>query len=157
MPDARMEQPRQRHAVSPHLEVTSAASHGHVYAPAMTANAGPYSTNAMGPAGLGLGPSAGHPPDLRLAVPVTTAAANQTTSWHQPSAHYSSDPSATGREPWAFPASYMSAAPATGMPGSAQSYQSYRMPPMNPQAMSADNRPMSLHAYDVHGQPTTTS
>ena len=142
----------QRHIASPHSTASSAASHGHVYAPAMTANAGPYSTNAMGPTGLGIGPSAGPPPDLRLSVPVTTAA-NQATSWHQPSTHYSSDFSAGG--PW-FPAdSYVNASPATG---SAQSYQSYqRMPPMNAHPMSADGRLMPLHEYDSRGQPTSTS
>lgn len=173
VPDARMEQThhqhQRHHVASPHSTVSSAPSHhGHVYAPTMPAT---YSTNAMGPTaagiGLGLGPSAGHPPpDLRLTVPVTTAA-NQTTSWHQPSAHYSSDLSATGgRGSWAFPttADYMGqqqVSPVTGMPGSAQGYhqqQSYpRMPPMSAQPMSADGRLMPLHDYDGQGQPTSSS
>lgn len=127
--------------------------------------------NAMGPAGLGIGPSAGPPlpqQDLRLSVPVTTAPANQSTSWHQPAAHYSTDHlSATGRGAW-FPAdNYMNASPggvATGMPGQPQSYQPHhqqssqaayqqqRMPAMN--AHSMDMPPQ----FDGHqGQPTSSS
>lgn len=139
---------QQRHVASPHSTASSAASHGHVYAP------GPYSTAAMGPGGLGIGPSAGPSADPRLAVPVTTAA-NQTTSWHQPSAHYSNDLSSSGR--WYGATDYLHAAPATGMPGSG-AYQSYqRFPPMTSQSMAADVRLMPLHEYDSPGQPTSTS
>lgn len=163
VPDARIDQQQQRHIASPHSAASSsAASHGHAYAPVM--GGASYPPNAMGPgaAGLGIGPSAGPPPpppDLRLTVPATT----QATSWHQPSAHYSSDLSASAHRAAWFPTDYMSAAaasPAAGMPGSAQSYQSYaRMPaPMSAQSMPAgDSRLMPLHDYDGPGQPTSSS
>lgn len=129
--------------------------------------------NAMG-LGIGGGPSA----DLRLAVPggqgvPVTTAPNQTTGWHQPSAHYSSDLSAgAGRGgSWAFPstADYMGAgsSPATGMPGAyhQQAYPPQRLPQMS--SMSAgDNRLMPLQGYDGSGgggggggggQPTSRS
>ena len=167
-----------------HPASSAAASHGpYAYAPAMTGHHSYHTTSsAIGPgaAGLGIGPgpSAGHPPpDLRLSVPVTTM--GQTTSWHQPSAHYSSDLSATSAggaraTSWSFPAvDYMgaAAAPATGMPGQSgvggggaghypQAYS--RMPPMMPAAGAADGRLMpSLHEYEGqhqhHGQPTSSS
>jgi len=144
VPDSRVQQQYPKRPIaSPHSASGAVASHAHAYA----SSPGPYTTNAMGSAGIGLGPSAG-PPDLRLAVPVTTS---QTTSWHQPSAHYSHD---LVRGSWDYSGGYMSASPATGMPGSAQaySYHQQRIPPMSGHAMASDSRTMHLHNYDDQSQ-----
>jgi hypothetical protein len=93
-----------RQMVSP--LATTAPSHA--YASAMT-------TQAYAGGSAGFGPSAG-PPDLRLTVPGAGG--------YQPASHYSSsDLSATssaGRgNSWDF-GTYISASPATGLPGSVQ-------------------------------------
>ncbi|KAK4506027.1 hypothetical protein PRZ48_003992 [Zasmidium cellare] len=148
--DANLEQ---RPAASPRSTSSSAASHGHAYAPpAMPHNV--YSPHAAGAQGLGVGPPAG-PADLRLAVP--TSAGAQTTSWHQPAAHYSSDLAAGGRG-WDF-GGYLSAAPATGLPGTAHSYPyQQRIPSLTgPAAMPSEARFVPLHDYESQSQPTSTS
>jgi len=175
--DAGVEQQQQRPLASPRSPSSSATSHAaHAYPTAVM------TTNTYSPAhiaaphhatGLGIGPSAGPPADLRLAVP--GAAASQTTSmtsWHQPSAHYSSDLSSasTLRTPssaWDYGGSYMSStSPATGLPGSVQAYnyhlpssQTMRFPSLTgPGGMrTTEHRFVPLHDYEGHGQPTTTS
>jgi hypothetical protein len=97
-----------RQMVSP--LATTAPSHA--YASAMT-------TQAYAGGSAGFGPSAG-PPDLRLSVPGAGG--------YQPASHYSSSDlsaasSAGGRgNSWDF-GTYISASPATGLPGSAQATQ----------------------------------
>ncbi|KAK5138583.1 hypothetical protein LTR08_000171 [Meristemomyces frigidus] len=162
--DAGIEQQQQaRPGASPQSTTSSATSHGHAahaYPPAMTTNA--YSPHVAAPSGLGIGPSAG-PPDLRLAVPFP--AASQTTSWHQPSAHYAHDLSSTLRTPsttWDFGGSYMSSSPATGLPSSAQAYQyqatQMRFPSLTSQtAPPLEHRFVPLQDYEDHSQPTTTA
>ncbi|CAK4033931.1 Hypothetical predicted protein [Lecanosticta acicola] len=147
-----------RPAASPRSTSSSATSHGHAYA-AQSMQASMYPPHAVGVAGLGIGPSAGHPsshPDLRLAVP--TSAGAQTTSWHQPSSHYTSD-MAAGRG-WDFGGGYMGASPAaTGLPGTAPAYPyQQRIPSLTgPAAMPAEARFVPLHDYEGQGQPTSTS
>lgn len=141
----------QRTIASPHSTSSSTASHGHAYAPAHMQHSA-YPPHAAGAAGLG--PSAG-PPDLRIAVP--TSAGAQTTSWHQPAAHYTSD-LAGGGGTWDF-RTYMGASPATGLPGSAQSYpyQQRISSLTGPGAMQEHTRFASMHEYDSHSQPTTSA
>ncbi|KXT08765.1 hypothetical protein AC579_4930 [Pseudocercospora musae] len=144
----------QRAAASPRSASSSAASHSHVYAPPPMPN--PYSPHAAMQSGLGIGSSAAYS-DPRLAVP--TSAGAQTTSWHQPSAHYSTDLSGT-RQDWSFGVGqYLSASPATGLPGTAQSYPyQQRIPSLTgPAAMPAEARFVPLHDYETHSQPTSTS
>jgi hypothetical protein len=143
--DVGIEQPQTRPIASPLSTSSSATSHGNAFAPNIAANV--YSTQAMGPTGLGIGTPAG-PPDLRLAVPVT--ATSQATSWHQPSANYTSDLSATGRGSWDFPGTYLTASPATGMPTSAQSYQYATAQSCPPQA-----RFVPLQGYETHNHQTS--
>jgi hypothetical protein len=143
--DVGIEQPQTRPIASPLSTSSSATSHGNAFAPNIIANV--YSTQAMGPTGLGIGTPAG-PPDLRLAVPVT--ATSQATSWHQPSANYTSDLSATGRGSWDFPGTYLTASPATGMPTSAQSYQYATAQSCPPQA-----RFVPLQGYETHNHQTS--
>lgn len=71
-----MEQPQQqRPAASPRSTSSAATSHGHAYATGMTSQS--YAPHTAGSAGMGLGPSAGPPADLRLG--------GQTpASWQQP-------------------------------------------------------------------------
>ncbi|KAK5121595.1 hypothetical protein LTR85_004767 [Meristemomyces frigidus] len=171
--DAGVEQQyQQRPGASPRSTSSSVASHGHAahaYASVMTTNA--YSPHVAAPAGLGLGPSQGTPADLRLAVPAVSAA-GQTTSWHQPSAHYSHDLSSTTntllRTPstsWEYGGGYMSSSPATGLPTTAQAYQyqpaqhhQLPFPSLTSQtAMATGNRFVSLQAYEDQSQPTSTA
>jgi hypothetical protein len=125
-----------RAVASPRSTSSSAGSHGHAYAPAMVTSATAYSpihggaVSAGGTTGLGIGPSAGAPPDLRLtSVPsVPGPGHQQTTSWHQPQGTYSSDLSATGsmaanRASWDFNSSYLGSSPATGLPSSVHAFQ----------------------------------
>ena len=149
-----IEQPQARPVASPMSTSSSATSHGNAYAASMTANA--YASSTMGAAGLGIGPAAG-PQDLRLTVPVS--AANQTTSWHQPSAIYSTDLSASGRGSWNFPGPYMTASPATGMPSSVPSYQySDRVPSLTSQAiMPTQARFVPLQDYEVQSHQTSSA
>ncbi|EGP84082.1 uncharacterized protein MYCGRDRAFT_96263 [Zymoseptoria tritici IPO323] len=104
--------------------------------------------------GLGLGPSAGPPGDLRISLP-TSAGAAQATSWHQPAAHYATDMSAAtgGGRSWDF-GGYIGASPATGLPGTMQSYPYHqRVPPLTgPGAMPEHAKFVPLHDY----QPTTS-
>lgn len=138
----------QRIAASPRSTTNSAPPNA--YAP--VSNLAVYTANASGSAGLGLSVSAG-PPDLRLTVPGTGTA--QTTSWHQPSAHYSSDPSATGRASWDF-GQYFDASPATGLPGSAQSlHYQQRMPSISQPASMAETKFVPLQDYQDYGQRTS--
>ncbi|KAK5175575.1 uncharacterized protein LTR77_000714 [Saxophila tyrrhenica] len=152
-----LEHPHSRPIASPHSTSSSATSHGNAYAANMATSA--YALPAMGPTGLGIGPSAGPPSDLRLTVP--TSATHETTSWHQPSAHYSSDLSAT-RGSWDYPHTYLSASPATGLPSSAQSYQfANRIPSLSAHPGIADTaRFVPLQQYEDHqqqqGHPTPT-
>ena len=142
----------QRPAASPR-SASSSASHSHVYAqPQMQHTV--YSPHGMPhgamPAGLGIGPSPGHP-DPRLSVP--TSAGAQTTSWHQPSAHYGSD---LGYSTFS---GYL-ASPATGLPGTAQQSYNYqqRIPSLTgPTAMPAEARFVPLQDYEGQGQPTSTA
>lgn len=136
----------QRTAVSPRSTSSSTASHGHAYAPPHMQHSA-YPPHSAGAAGLGAGPSA----DLRIAVP--TSAGAQTTSWHQPTAHYASDPATGGT--WDF-RTYIGAAPATGLPGSAQSYpyQQRISSLTGPGAMPEHTR---YSSYDGHGHPTTNA
>lgn len=136
----------QRPAVSPHSQSSSTASHGHAYAPVHMQHSA-YPPHAAGAAGLGAGPSA----DLRIAVP--TSAGAQTTSWHQPAAHYASDLATGGT--WDF-RTYMGASPATGLPGSAQSYpyQQRISSLTGPGAMSEHTR---YSDYDGQSHPTTNA
>ena len=139
----------QRAAASPRSTSSSAASHGHAYAPpAMPHNV--YSPHGAGAQGLGVGP----PSDLRLSVP--TSAGAQTTSWHQPAAHYNSDLAGGGRG-WDF-GGYLTA-PATGLPGTAHSYPyQQRIPSLTgPAAMPSEARFVPLHDYESQSQPTSTS
>lgn len=147
------QQQQQRSIISPRSSSSSATSHGHAYAPPphMSAN-NMYGSHAAGLA-LGLGPAAGHP-DLRLSVP--TSAGAQATSWHQPSPHYSSELAAAGRT-WDF-GGYVGASPATGLPGSAQSYgYAQRVSSLTgAAAMPSETRFVPLHDYEGH-QPTTST
>ena len=149
-----IEQPQTRPVASPLSTSSSATSHGNAYAASMATHA--YAANVMGPSGLGIGPAAG-PQDLRLTVPVS--AAHQTTSWHQPSATYSTDLSATGRGSWEFPSTYMHASPATGLPSSAHSYQySDRVPSLTSQAvMPAQARFVPLQHYEDQSHQTSSA
>ncbi|KAK4544622.1 hypothetical protein LTR36_004194 [Oleoguttula mirabilis] len=175
-PDAGVEQQQQyqqRPVASPRSTSSSVTSQGHaahVYASSMTTNA--YSPHVAAPIGLGLGPSAGPPTtDMRLAVSAVSAA-GQTTSWHQPSAHYSHDLSSTTtfRTPstsWDFGGSYMSSSPVTGLPTSAQAYQyqpqpaqqqQQRFPSLTSQTgMPTENRFVPLQDYEDQSQPTSTA
>ena len=137
--DVAIEQPQTRPGASPLSTSSSATSHGNAYAANMV-----YASQAMGATGLGIGAVAG-PPDLRLAVPATS----QATSWHQPSANYSSDISAV-REHWPFPATYMTASPATGLPTTAQSYAYSAAQSCPPQAHF-----VPLQRYEGQSQQTT--
>jgi len=141
----------QRTAASPRSTSSSIASQGHAYAAAHMQH-GAYPTHAAGTAGLSAGPSAG-PPDLRIAVP--TSAGAQSTSWHQPAAHYTSDLAGAGGT-WDF-RSYMGASPATGLPGTAQSYpyQQRISSLTGPGAMPEHARFAPLHGYDGH--PTSSA
>lgn len=142
--DVAIEQPQTRPMASPLSTSSSATSHGNAYAPNMAANV--YSSQAMGPTGLGIGAVAA-PPDLRLTVPLT--ATSQATSWHQPAANYASDLSA-GRGSWDFPGAYMSASPATGLPTTAQSYPYSTAQHIPPQA-----RFVPLQSYEAQSHQTT--
>lgn len=148
--DAGMEQ---RPAASPRSTTSSTTSHGHAYVPTITSSA--YTSHVVTPAaGLGIGPSAGTPQDLRLTVPVS---ASQTTSWHQPSTNYG--PAELPRSSWEF-TPYLSTSPATGLPGSAQSYQyqQHRFPPLASHAgLPTEGRFLPLHDYDGQSHPTTSS
>lgn len=142
----------QRPAASPR-SASSTASHSHIYAPSQMHH-NVYSPHGMPhgvmPAGLGIGPSAGHP-DPRLSVP--TSAGAQTTSWHQPSAHYAPE---LGYSTFS---GYLTS-PATGLPGTAQQSYSYqqRIPSLTgPTAMPAEARFVPLQDYEGQGQPTSTS
>lgn len=132
---------------------SSSTSHGHAFATPQIPQQ-MYTPHAGMPTGLGIGPSAGQA-DARLTVP--TSAGAQATSWHQPSAHYASDLAGTGRD-WSF-SGYLSS-PATGLPGTAQSYAPYqhRIPSLTgPASIPAEARFVSLQDYEGHGQPTSTS
>lgn len=176
--DAGIEQ-QQRAAASPRSTPSSGTSHAvHAYAPAAMPNTtyppahAHAHAGALGPAssGLGIGPSA-DPPDLRLAVPVSAAGQTTSTSWHQPSASYSSDLSsaATLRTPstgtWDYTgANYLPSStisPATGLPSSAQAYnyQSMRFPSLTSQAPMPNEhtRFVPLQGYQEQSQPSTTS
>jgi hypothetical protein len=144
--------PSARPIASPRSTSSSATSHGNAFAANMATSA--YAAGAMGPTGLGIGPSAGPPSDLRLAVPTPTA--HPTTSWHQPQTHYSHDMSAT-RGSWDFPSAYPSASPATGLPSSAQSYQfPNRMPSMMGQPEMGDGGHfVPLQRYEDQSHQTT--
>ncbi|KAK3619572.1 hypothetical protein LTR56_014794 [Elasticomyces elasticus] len=147
---------------------TSSSATSHVYAPSHTIT----TTNAYSPhavtvasAGLGIGPTTGQlpHPDLRLSVPGSMAAPGQTTSWHQPSSHYADMSSSThqhNRGTWEYN-SYISNSPATGLPGSAPTYnyhqQHMRLPSFTAQpAMSTEARFVPLRDYEDQSQPTST-
>ncbi|GAB7359042.1 hypothetical protein MBLNU230_g5114t1 [Neophaeotheca triangularis] len=170
--DAGMEQHHQsqRRAVSPRSTSSSAPSHGHAYPPSMSTHV--YSPHApIGSAGVGLGlgpqPSAG-PPELRLAVPgAVSDSTGQTTSWHQPSTHYSNDLSASASaargSSWDF-AAYMpinTPISGAGLPGStqyAQQYPTSRVPSLSSAtALPSDGRFAPLHDYDETGQQTSSA
>lgn len=96
-----------RQMVSP--LATTAPSHA--YASAMT-------TQAYAGGSAGFGPSAG-PPDLRLAVP---GAGGYQSAAHYNSSDLSAASGAARGNSWDF-GTYISASPATGLPGSAQATQ----------------------------------
>lgn len=96
-----------RQMVSP--LATTAPSHA--YASAMT-------TQAYAGGSAGFGPSAG-PPDLRLAVP---GAGGYQSATHYNSSDLSAASGAARGNSWDF-GTYISASPATGLPGSAQATQ----------------------------------
>ncbi|KAI7187950.1 hypothetical protein KC363_g5727 [Hortaea werneckii] len=172
-PDAGIDH-QHRAAVSPRSTSSSTTSHAaHGYPSAVLP------TNAYSPAhghigtpvtaagGLGLGPSAG-PPDLRLAVPGSTASSTTLPSWHQPSTHYSSDlsSSATLRTPstgtWDFGGNYLhgsAVSPATGLPSSAQAYdyQPARFSTLTGQSTmpTEHTRFVPLQYYGDQSQPTS--
>ncbi|KAI5368154.1 hypothetical protein Slin15195_G032880 [Septoria linicola] len=140
----------QRAAASPR-SASSSASHSHVYAPPqMTHNMYAAHVNSHAAMAAGLGPSAQGHPDPRLAVP-TSAGAQTTASWHQPSVHYAPD---LGYSNFSYLAS-----PATGLPGTAQQSYGYqqRIPSLTgPSAMPAEARFVPLD-YESQGQPTSTT
>ncbi|KAI7120749.1 hypothetical protein KC324_g18440 [Hortaea werneckii] len=172
-PDTGIEN-QHRAAASPRSTSSSTTSHAaHGYPSAVLP------TNAYSPAhghigtpvtaagSLGLGPSAG-PPDLRLAVPGSTASSTTLPSWHQPSAHYPSDlsSSATLRTPstgtWDFGGDYLhgsAVSPATGLPSSAQAYdyQPARFSALTGQATvpTEHTRFVPLQYYGDQSQPTS--
>ncbi|KAK1822886.1 hypothetical protein LTR12_002608 [Friedmanniomyces endolithicus] len=167
--DTAQAQQYQRATIGASPRSTSSSATSHAYAPAhtlVTTNAySPHATGSIASSSAGLG-QLPLPPDLRLAVPGAVAGegGHQTTSWHQPSAHYADMAASTqqqNRDAWEY-SSYISHSPATGLPGSAPSYgyqqQPMRLPSFSAQpAMSSEARFVPLHDYEDPGQPTTTA
>ncbi|KAK0894880.1 hypothetical protein LTR91_023929 [Friedmanniomyces endolithicus] len=167
--DTAQAQQYQRATIGASPRSTSSSATSHAYAPAhtlVTTNAySPHATDSIASSSAGLG-QLPLPPDLRLAVPgaVAGAGGHQTTSWHQPSAHYADMAASTqqhNRDAWEY-SSYISHSPATGLPGSAPSYgyqqQPMRLPSFSAQpAMSSEARFVPLHDYEDPGQPTTAA
>jgi hypothetical protein len=158
---------------SPQSTSSSATSHAAAYATTHqvyhTATSSAYSPHAgVASAGLGMGPSGAlpaAPTDMRLSVPgPAVSAAGQTTSWHQPSAHYTTDVAAIqqpGRSAWDYN-QMMGSAP-TGMPGTVTSYgysyqQQSQLPSLTGQSvMPTEGRFVPLPDYDQQSHPTSTA
>ncbi|KAK3112918.1 hypothetical protein LTR53_010288 [Teratosphaeriaceae sp. CCFEE 6253] len=165
---AQVQQLQRPIGASPRSTSSSVTSHA-AYAPShsitTTNTYSPHASGAFSSAGLGIGSSAGQIPDLRMAVPGAVAAASQTTSWHQPSAHYleMAAPQSQNRGTWDYN-TYLSNSPATGLPGSAPPYiyppqqQHVRLPSFTAQPpMATEARFVPLHDYEDQSQPTTTA
>jgi len=176
--DASIEQP-QRPAASPHSTSSSATSHANAYQSALATHHGYMPHVPVGPTGLdvGLAQSSGGHPDLRLTVPGAGAGstAGQTTSWHQPSTHYSSDLLSASRDRGASRdfASYMSSTPvpiaggasggSAGIQASAQYSQQYApvracaLTSQAAQSGTADARFVPLQDYEEQSQQTSSA